>query len=557
MPGSPHDKKPTSSQRPDAGSPGGPSGGRRTSGFKPVSGEKGPENKTTKPVSSQSTQLDLPFSMDRINLPGFEFLGELGRGNMGVIYKARQTKLNRIVALKMILSGKHADQTQLKRFQIEAEAVGRLHHPNIVQVYNVGEYEDQPYLVMEYVDGGSLDRKLRGRTLPPKQAAQLIHILARAIQVAHDNGIIHRDLKPGNILLTARGVPKITDFGLAKRIDEEMGATATGTILGTPSYMAPEQARANKLPVSAATDVYGLGAILYELLTGRPPFKEETFLDTMLQVVSSPPVLPSEYNDQIPEELEQICMRCLAKDPTERYMTAHALAEALNHFIQQGGKHSGRMEPVIPMNTPAELQDTSIVDLAHKPPSVEIGPKKHRPSLNQVVTQSPLTTGLAIFSLALLGFLIVLVNYYSEGKAFHLITIPFAIVCAFLSPQPLSLILCGLLGLGSIIGAMLIKSPYPYVFPILFGVLLGGVPCLLSYALQRNMLLGVLGAFWGLLIGFAIMYTINIDVTHLPNWQSTLQLLLIFFVSIPMVIGGSLLGTLLSLPRHYPTTRSI
>lgn len=548
----PPDKRPSSPKRPEGGSPGGTPGQRKSTGYKPV-GSNNPEAKPTRPVSSQSTQIDLPFSMDRVNIPGFEIVGELGRGNMGVIYKAKQTKLGRMVALKMILSGKHADQTQLKRFQIEAEAVGRLHHPNIVQVYNVGEYEDQPYLVMEYVDGGSLDRKLRGRMLPPKQAAQLIQILARAIQVAHDNGIIHRDLKPGNILLSAKGVPKITDFGLAKRVDEEMSATATGTILGTPSYMAPEQARANKLPVSAATDVYGLGAILYELLTGRPPFKEETFLDTMLQVVSSPPVPPREYNENIPEDLEQICMRCLAKDPTERFMTAHALAEALGQFLaHEGGRQSGRMEPVIPMHTPGELQDASIVDLAYKPPSVEVGPSKSKTRLNKAAPRSPIVTAITIVTIALIGFASVLIMKYSKGMGFPLIVIPTSMTLAFLSPQPITLIVCGLLTLGSAGAAWLMKSPYPLLFPFFFGLLLGGVPRLLSYALQRRPLPGILGGFWGMVAGFALLYTINLDVTHLRNWESTQQLWLILFVSIPAIIGGSLLGSLISYPVGYP-----
>ena len=200
------------------------------------------------------------------SVPGYEILGELGRGGMGVVYKARQAKLKRLVALKMILSGGHAGPEQLDRFRAEAEAVARLQHPNIVQIYEVGEQDGRPFFSLEFVDGGSLAQKLNGTPLPPREAAQLAETLARAMHAAHQQGIIHRDLKPANVAAdrTRRRTPKITDFGLAKQLDSEQGQTASGAIMGTPSYMAPEQALGQIKEIGPATDVYALGAILYE-----------------------------------------------------------------------------------------------------------------------------------------------------------------------------------------------------------------------------------------------------------------------------------------------------
>jgi tRNA A-37 threonylcarbamoyl transferase component Bud32 len=222
-------------------------------------------------------------------VPDYEILGELGRGGMGVVYKARQTRLKRLVALKMIRAGSRAGRDQLERFKREAEAVARLQHPHIVQVYEVGEHQGLPFFSLEFVEGGSLDRKLAGTTLPPREAAQLVQTLAQAIHVAHEHGIIHRDLKPANILLSATGpagtdalgVPKVTDFGLAKQLEEDSGQTRSGAIIGTPSYMAPEQAQGRTREIGPLADVYALGAILYECLTGRPPFKGESVWDTL------------------------------------------------------------------------------------------------------------------------------------------------------------------------------------------------------------------------------------------------------------------------------------
>jgi WD40 repeat protein len=268
----------------------------------------------------------------------YELLDELGRGGMGVVYRARQGKLNRLVALKMILAGEYAGERDVARFRTEAEAVARLQHPNIVQIFEVGEHDGHPYFSLEFVDGGSLAQKLDGTPLPPQQAARLVETLARAMHAAHQAGVVHRDLKPANVLLTADGTPKITDFGLAKKVGGEPGASTPGgltgsnAIMGTPSYMAPEQAGGDSKKVGPVADVYALGAILYELLTGRPPFKASTPLDTVLQVVSDEPVPPRRLQPKTPRDLETICLKCLQKAPGRRYASAGALADDLRRF---------------------------------------------------------------------------------------------------------------------------------------------------------------------------------------------------------------------------------
>jgi WD40 repeat protein len=264
-------------------------------------------------------------------LPGYEILAELGRGGMGVVYQARQVRLNRLVALKMILAGGHAGQADLSRFVTEAQAIARLQHPNIVQIHEVGEHGGLPFFSLEFCPGGSLDKKLGGTPLAPREAAVLVETLARAIQTAHQKGIVHRDLKPANVLLAEDGQPKVTDFGLAKKLDEA-GQTQTGAILGTPSYMAPEQAGGMGKEVGPACDVYALGAILYELLTGRPPFKAATPLDTLMQVLSEEPVAPRQLQSQTPRDLETITLKCLHKEPGKRYASAADLAEDLRRF---------------------------------------------------------------------------------------------------------------------------------------------------------------------------------------------------------------------------------
>jgi serine/threonine protein kinase/tetratricopeptide (TPR) repeat protein len=280
-------------------------------------------------------------------LPGYVILGELGRGGMGVVYKARHMSLQRLVALKMIRP-ELAGTRELQRFRREAEAVAQLHHPHIVQVYEVGELAGRPYISLEYVEGGSLAQKLAGTPQPVKPAAHLMEVLARAVQVAHQRGIIHRDLKPGNVLLARSNSPqavsldnnageetyepKLTDFGLAKRLDQETGQTQTGEIMGTPSYMAPEQASGRTQDIGPAVDVYALGAILYELLTGQPPFRGATTLDTLDLVRTQEPVPPRRLQPKLPRDLETICLKCLQKEPHQRYTSAEALAEDLRRF---------------------------------------------------------------------------------------------------------------------------------------------------------------------------------------------------------------------------------
>jgi len=264
-------------------------------------------------------------------VPGYEILGELGRGGMGVVYKARQHRPNRVVALKMILAGGHSGAADRARFLAEAEAIAKLRHANIVQVYEVGQCDGQPYFSLEFCNGGNLARKLDGTPLPARAAAELVETLARAVQAAHAANVVHRDLKPANILLLADGTPKVTDFGLAKQSGSDL--TATGAVMGTPSYMAPEQAEGKK-EVGPLADVYALGAILYECLTGRPPFRAATPLDTMLQVVSVEPVAPRQLNPEVPRDLETICLKCLQKGPLRRYATASALADDLQRFLK-------------------------------------------------------------------------------------------------------------------------------------------------------------------------------------------------------------------------------
>jgi serine/threonine protein kinase/WD40 repeat protein len=266
---------------------------------------------------------------------GYAILGELGRGGMGVVYKARHLRLNRVVALKMILAGGHAGEADLARFRTEAEAVARLQHPGVVQVFEAGEHDGLPYLALEYCAGGSLADRLQGTPMPPEQAAALVEQVSRAVAAAHQRHVLHRDLKPANVLLTEDGTPKVTDFGLAKKLDEA-GQTATGAVMGTASYMAPEQAQGQARAVGPAADVYALGAILYECLTGRPPFKAATTLETLRQVLNDEPVPPSQLQPKTPRDLETICLKCLHKEPLRRYESAEALADDLGRL--QAGK---------------------------------------------------------------------------------------------------------------------------------------------------------------------------------------------------------------------------
>jgi eukaryotic-like serine/threonine-protein kinase len=285
------------------------------------------------PGSVADREATLPDD-DLPRAPGYELIGVLGRGGVGVIYKAVHLRLNRTVALKMPLAGAFATRAERQRFAREAELVAGLRHPNVVQVYDVGDLDGRPYFTMEFVEGGSLAEAIAGTPRPARQAAELVATLADAIAAAHRGGVVHRDLKPSNVLLTADGTPKVTDFGLARHLEVGSSLTQTGAAVGTPSYMAPEQARGRTGEVGPASDLYALGAVLYELLTGRPPFRAESTAATVHQVITQDPVPPSRLNAKVPRDLETICLKCLRKDPRLRYADADALAEDLRRFLR-------------------------------------------------------------------------------------------------------------------------------------------------------------------------------------------------------------------------------
>jgi eukaryotic-like serine/threonine-protein kinase len=308
----------------------------------PTNGVLPAEAVTLPPVRDQAEEPELlpeepvldALDPDRPAVPGYEILGVLGRGGMGVVYKARQKGLNRMVALKMILAGGHAGPADLARFRTEAEAVACLQHPGIVQIHEIGDSGGLPFFSLEFVEGGSLADRIKGTPLPPREAARVIETLARAMHHAHERDVLHRDLKPANVLLTTEQEPKITDFGLAKRLEQNAGQTQSGAIMGTPSYMAPEQAEGKNRRIGPAADVYGLGAVLYECLTGRPPFRAATQVDTILQVLCEEPVPPRRLVSRVPRDLETICLKCLRKVPAERHVSAWALAEDLRRFLE-------------------------------------------------------------------------------------------------------------------------------------------------------------------------------------------------------------------------------
>ncbi len=306
----------------------------------------------SEPVSKLNT-------LENVSLPGYDILEELGRGGMGVVYKARDRRLQRLVALKMVLAGAHVGAVGLARFRAEAEAVAKLSHSNIVQIYETGEHEGRPYFALELVDGGSLDQKILESPASPRAAASFIETLARTMAVAHERGIVHRDLKPANILLARIGsqssivrnreadsnslpadhwarstIPKIADFGLAKQVDDDSSQTKSGTIMGTPSYMAPEQASGKNREIGPAADIYSLGAILYELLVGRPPFKAGNPIDTIRQVIEQEPIPPRQLEPRVPHDLETICLKCLEKDQERRFSSATELADDLRRFVE-------------------------------------------------------------------------------------------------------------------------------------------------------------------------------------------------------------------------------
>src|SRR5207248_4524577 len=310
---------------------------------------------------------------DRPTVPGYEILGELGRGGMGVVYQARQLSPERLVALKLIRDGALASPQERARFRIEAEAAARVRHAHVVEIYAVGEHQGRPYFAMEFAAGGSLDKHLAGRPQDSTPAAELVRTLALAVQHAHSEKVIHRDLKPANVLLTAEGAedrrgqgpalplrppapsavnfcPKITDFGLAKRLYTDSTAwTQDGAVLGTASYMAPEQAAGRVNDIGPAVDVYALGAILYELLTGRPPFQAESWDQTVQQVLHDEPAAPARLQPGVPHDLETVCLKCLEKEPGRRYASAGELADDLGRFLD------GKPVAAVPLSALARL----------------------------------------------------------------------------------------------------------------------------------------------------------------------------------------------------------
>ncbi len=309
-----------------------------------------PHDERTVDLESSAPPASRPATPALIRYFGdYEIIREIARGGMGVVFQARQVSLNRPVALKMILAGQLADELDVKRFYTEAEAAASLDHPGIVPIFEIGEHEGQHYFSMGFVEGQSLAQRLAEGPLPPRAAAESMVKVVDAIEYAHARGVIHRDLKPSNVLLDTNGNPRVTDFGLAKKLAEDSGLTGSGQIMGTPSFMPPEQAGGKRGEVGPLADVYALGATLYALVTGRPPFQAATAMDTVIQVISDEPVPPRRLNPTIPLDLETICLKCLEKEPARRYASAASLAADLRRFLAG--------EPVLarPIGTPARL----------------------------------------------------------------------------------------------------------------------------------------------------------------------------------------------------------
>ncbi|HEY6564137.1 MAG TPA: serine/threonine-protein kinase, partial [Pirellulaceae bacterium] len=284
-------------------------------------------------VADHTLAVTPPDAVPVPRIPGYEIECELGRGGMGVVYLARDIKLHRQVAIKTVSVAGRAPPKILERFRTESQAVAGLQHPNIGQVFVADEYDGQPYFVMEFIAGPNLGDQTRNRPQEAKSAAELVAILADAIQYCHERHILHRDLKPNNVLMVDSRTPKIVDFGLAKSLTSDSSATRTGEILGTPGYMAPEQASGVVKTLGPECDVYGLGAILYRLLTGRPPFDAPEPLQTVIMVLTDDAIPPRQLQRQIPRDLETICLKCLAKSPARRYRSAAELASDLRRFV--------------------------------------------------------------------------------------------------------------------------------------------------------------------------------------------------------------------------------
>jgi serine/threonine-protein kinase len=297
------------------------------------------------PVEAErEINVELPPPSMLMDFGDYELLEQIGRGGQGVVFRARQKSLNRIVALKVIGLGNWATKAHLKRFRLEAEAAARLEHPGIVPIHDVGERDGSCYFSMKFVEGGQLDEVAKREPIPIRRAVELIAKVARTVHYAHEHGILHRDIKPGNILLDAKGEPHLTDFGLARLVESESSVTQTLDVLGTPSYMAPEQAVGNNAAVSSVTDVYGLGAVLYQLLTAHPPFAGGTTYETIKLLEDTEPRSPRLWNPKIDRDLSTICLKCLEKDPKRRYASALALVEDLERWLKHEpirARHTG------------------------------------------------------------------------------------------------------------------------------------------------------------------------------------------------------------------------
>ena len=300
--------------------------------------------RTPAPPQQQLIRLELPFRFG-----DYELIEEIGRGGMGVVYRARQMSLGASVAVKMLLGGQWASAADQARFRAEAEAAARLEHPQIVPVYEVGEYDGHAFFSMKFVSGQTLSQRLAAGPLPPREAARMLALVAQAIEFAHCQGVLHRDLKPSNILLDEAGEPHLTDFGLAKRFHKDaVSLTRTGSVLGTPAYMAPEQAAGNRGQMGVTSDVYSLGTILYHMLTGRPPFEAASPMEVVLKVLEQDPPLPREVEPKADRDLELVVLRCLQKPPDLRYASAAALADDLNAYLNDEplSASSGRFSQV-------------------------------------------------------------------------------------------------------------------------------------------------------------------------------------------------------------------
>jgi hypothetical protein len=440
--------------------------------------------------------------------------------------------LKRLVALKMILAAEHAGAEEKSRFRTEAEAVARCQHPNIVAIYEVGEQQGRPYFSLEFVEGGSLDKLIASKPVTAHQSAQLVETIARAVHIAHQRGIIHRDLKPSNILLTADGVPKIADFGLAKCLEGDAGRTASGAVLGTPSYMAPEQAPGKVRTISPATDVYALGAILYELLTGHPPFRGESLLETLQLVCTQDPVPPSHLQANTPRDIETICLKCLRKFPDRRYASAADLADDLRCFI--------RGEPI-------SARPTTPWELAWK-------------SADKFVVQRPwvaLTAAVA-FLIWVASIIIGWGQFLGwQGSPWGPAAVAVLAIC--IRPSLRS----GVFAISSIaLGMALGWASSPEGTWAIYlcagaglGLLLGTVGRIVSWRLHADLLTTIVGAFFGIFINpFVLLWFFTLKLLLPDHWGPGVEVALTVSVTITFTMGAFLGGILAALMSRKTLT---